>query len=74
MNCPNCKAKMEVEHSPIVRGSTFEEYRRTGRETHQTPSANYYCVECDSEWVWIRGVRGVRMIDGAKFDQLRHAV
>lgn len=68
MNCPNCKEPMEAEHSPLVISSSYEHYRRTGEETAQVPSSNYYCGGCDSEWVWIKGVKGIRQIDGRDYE------
>lgn len=67
MNCPNCSHSMDCEQAPEVKSSSWQHFRRTGRETMSIPTAMYYCSGCDSEWVWRRGER-ILQIDGADFD------
>ncbi len=69
MNCPNCNTQMECEQAPMVRGSTWDEYRRTGRETHSVPAAHYRCEGCDSEWVWMRNEK-IACVDAAQSEVL----
>lgn len=65
MLCPNCGDKMLVEHCPVTRSSTFEEYKVDHKEARLVPAAHYRCEGCDSEWAWIKGVKGILFIDGA---------
>lgn len=66
MNCPNCGDKMEREDCPMVEGSSLEWLRKTGQPTIAISAAHYYCDGCDSEWSWIKGVKGLLFIDGAR--------
>lgn len=69
MKCPNCNEVMEREDIALVEQTSLKEYRRTKSNTKLIPGAHYYCSGCDSEWCWIRGVKGILQIDGRDYIQ-----
>ena len=63
MNCPNCSSKMESESSAEV---TFSPGPESSKSAIHTPTVLYRCEECDAEFVWRKGVRGLRLLDGGR--------
>lgn len=68
MNCPDCNAPMEGEDVPmLIDLKPAPGYKVMGDplEGRFCPHKHYRCDECDCEWVWTKGVSGIRKLDGA---------
>lgn len=62
---------MECEQFGMVVSASLREYDRTGKAEKVIGGSHYYCGNCDSEWTWTQGVRGLLQVDGAAHDQGR---
>lgn len=63
MNCPSCGNKMEGASSNEV---TFSPGPGRPESLKACPTAIYRCEECDAEYAWRLGVRGLRLLDGGR--------
>jgi len=63
MNCPSCGNKMEMDNCPEVRSTSIATIKRTGKHLRLNPSAIYRCEDCDAEYKWTMGVKGITLLD-----------